>query len=155
MQTVSMFKDKHPDVYSYLENNKESNTFFKSLWSQLESKGSLTDKQIACIKKSMNPEKENKPMPYSNKDVLTVKTFLHKKLHESSGLEATSNLITVEECFRETEKAVFISFKFKGCDNVFGPAWLPKSQLALNDTSDEAEGDFLETMGLLNKFGIK
>lgn len=98
----------------FLKNNSD-NKFYKSLLDQYEAKGSLSDKQWACVDRAL--EKLNKPVKtddfsISVGETFEIKTWLAKRLQEDSGASFFFRNLRVTSVERETEKAYLLSVKF-------------------------------------------
>ena len=56
MDNIEFFAAEHPSEFSWLNQNKETNSFAGSLWDQLNTKGFLTDNQLKYCKPKAGPK---------------------------------------------------------------------------------------------------
>lgn len=87
------------------------NTFFKSLYTQWEQRGTLSDRQIACIDRAI--AKESRPVfSIQVGQKFEIKTWLAKRLQKETDKEFFFRNLEVIEVQKETEKAYLMSVRF-------------------------------------------
>lgn len=119
---VVPFAKLHPDVVAWLESYKGNFEFYLSVRDQYQSRGELSDKQIAAIKRAIEKDQQKsapnqrvlevmKNPTYKPGTVLEVKKSMARRLQEEYKMSHLFYILEVVNTFRETEKAIYVSVR--------------------------------------------
>jgi hypothetical protein len=123
IQPAVPFKDRHPEVVEWLNNYKGNFEFYLSLKSQLEAKGSLSEKQVDAVKRAIDKDVQRASkrtlstssqtvrLSLSAGEILLISKFFARKLAEQAGAIRPHYVFEVLSVEAETEKAYKVKLR--------------------------------------------
>jgi len=90
---IKTFAEVNEDIFTYIEENKESNSFILACYKMIQEKGTLTNTMLSWVMVAKNSRYSNKT-PIKVKDK-TVNVFLYK--FKANGFEGSNSLFAIDE----------------------------------------------------------
>ena len=101
-------------VRTFLKQHESMNSFFGSLANQLRDRGTLSDRQIACVMREINPPPAppQKELTYKKGDEVEINAFIASQLKRQLNMDVFFRRLEVTESLNETYRAVQVKVKF-------------------------------------------